>query len=264
MRPQFHFTAAGWINDPHGITYADGEYHSFFQYVPGSTSWDLGCHWGHASGVDLFSLRELSPALSPGDGDDDIWSGALMVGHDDVPRIFYTSVSADQPAVGRVRVAHADGPDWVQWTKGPVVATAPTATGITAFRDPMVAADGSGWRMLVGAGFENGVAGVVGYSSSDGETWSDGSLVVSRSGAEVDPVWSGSMWECPQIIEVDGHHALILSVWDDDVLHDVLYSLGTYERGVFSPRTWGRLSFGPSLYAATAFRDRQDRACVMF
>ena len=55
-----------------------------------------------------------------------------------------------------------------------------------------------------------------------------------------------------------------LSVWDDDVLHDVLYSLGTYERGVFSPRTWGRLSFGPSLYAATAFRDKQDRTCVMF
>ena len=35
MRPEFHFTAAsGWINDPHGITYRDGEYHAFFQQFP--------------------------------------------------------------------------------------------------------------------------------------------------------------------------------------------------------------------------------------
>ena len=40
MRPRFHFTAErGWINDPHGITARDGEYHSFFQYVPDSTVW---------------------------------------------------------------------------------------------------------------------------------------------------------------------------------------------------------------------------------
>ncbi|MFT2568526.1 hypothetical protein ACMWP8_29135, partial [Escherichia coli] len=36
MRPALHFTArSGWINDPHGITWRDGEYHAFFQYVPG-------------------------------------------------------------------------------------------------------------------------------------------------------------------------------------------------------------------------------------
>ena len=38
MRPEFHFTAErGWINDPHGITARDGEYHAFFQYVPETT-----------------------------------------------------------------------------------------------------------------------------------------------------------------------------------------------------------------------------------
>ncbi|WP_165067108.1 glycoside hydrolase family 32 protein [Marisediminicola senii] len=264
MRPEFHFTASGWINDPHGVTYADGRYHLFFQYVPGSTSWDLGCYWGHASGHDLFSLHELAPALAPGDGDDGIWSGAVMVADDGLPRIFYTSISAGEPAIGRIRIAYAEDPDWLHWKKGPVVATAPTGTGVTAFRDPVVTADGSGWRMLVGAGFANGAAGAVGYSSGDGETWSEGSTVIARLGDEVDPVWSGSIWECPQIIEVDGQHALLLSVWNEDVLHDVLYALGSYEEGVFSPRTWGRLSFGPSPYAATAFRDQQDRSCVMF
>ena len=60
MRPEFHFTAAsGWINDPHGITYRGGEYHAFFQYVPDRTDWAPNCHWGHARGIDLLSLREL-------------------------------------------------------------------------------------------------------------------------------------------------------------------------------------------------------------
>ena len=70
MRPLIHFTAdSGWINDPHGITYRDGEYHAFFQYIPGITHWAPNCHWGHAVGIDLLSLRELPVAIAPGDGD---------------------------------------------------------------------------------------------------------------------------------------------------------------------------------------------------
>ena len=35
IRPLLHFTAGeGWINDPHGLTYREGTYHLFFQYVP--------------------------------------------------------------------------------------------------------------------------------------------------------------------------------------------------------------------------------------
>ena len=64
MRPTLHFTArSGWINDPHGITYRDGRYHVFFQYVPDRTSWAPNCHWGHATGPDLLSLTEHSVAM---------------------------------------------------------------------------------------------------------------------------------------------------------------------------------------------------------
>lgn len=264
MRPQFHFTAHGWINDPHGITFADGKYHVFFQFVPGSTSWSLGCSWGHASGRDLFSLQELPPALEPGDGDDGIWSGSLMVTADGSPRIFYTSVSEHDPALGRIRTAEAADPHWTTWDKGPVVAMAPVTGDIRVFRDPVIIADGAEWRMLVGAKLGDGVAAAFGYSSTDGLVWREDGVVASRPSSIREPVWGGSMWECPQIIKVDGQYALVVSVWDEDVLYDVIYALGTYDNGIFSPRTWGRLSYGQSLYAATTFRDQHDRACVMF
>ena len=78
MRPAFHFTAkSGWINDPHGITVTNGEYHLFYQYVPDSTVWAPNCHWGHARGTDLFSLEQLPVAIAPGEGDEGI--GARVV-----------------------------------------------------------------------------------------------------------------------------------------------------------------------------------------
>lgn len=38
-RPALHFTATeGWINDPLGVTWKDGQYHLFYQYVPDRTT----------------------------------------------------------------------------------------------------------------------------------------------------------------------------------------------------------------------------------
>jgi beta-fructofuranosidase len=77
----------------------------------------------------------------------------------------------------------------------------------------------------------------------------------------------GALWECPQIFDVDGHWAMVSSVWDDDVLHYAGYALGgpdTYAAGRFSPTAWGQLSFGGSYYAPSFFRDEDGRPCLMF
>lgn len=262
MRPQFHFTAAtGWINDPHGITYRNGGYDVFYQYVPGRTEWAPNCHWGHARGTDLFSLVERRPALLPGGGDDGIWTGSLVTDGKDA-RIFYTSVGLADLAIGKVRVATADDDSWDAWTKAGTVIEAPPGLDLVGFRDPFLRRDPDAWRAFLGAGSAAGDALALSYVSPDGEEWSYEGVALRRSSAERDPAWMGAMWECPQIFDLDGRQVMLSSAWDRDVLNYAGYAIGRYERGQFTAEAWGRLTFGPSYYAPSFFRDAEGRACM--
>jgi beta-fructofuranosidase len=267
MRPAFHFTAeTGWINDPHGLTFHDGLYHLFHQYVPESLVWAPNCHWGHATSPDLLAWTRRGVAIAPGDGDDGIWTGSLVQDGTDA-RILYTSVAQPNLGLGRVRVATPEDDTWDRWSKGDIVVRPPEDLDLIAYRDPFVISDESGWRMFVGAATRSGEALALTYTSSDLTAWDYDGIALARSTEEVEPVWMGALWECPQIFEVDGHWVMVSSVWDDDVLHYAGYGIGdrhSYRDGRFAPIDWGRLSFGESYYAPSFFRDRDGRACLMF
>ena len=117
MRPTVHFTAAsGWINDPHGISATGDGYQVFFQHVPGRMQWEPDCHWGHATGRDLLSLRENKIAIAPGDGDendllgcgcpDAPWDGPLRAGSGSKKRAGRGALNA-HPGLTRTRTRRA-------------------------------------------------------------------------------------------------------------------------------------------------------------
>lgn len=264
LRPAFHFTATeGWINDPLGVTWKDGQYHLFYQYVPGSTTWASNCHWGHATSPDMIAWTEQGVAVAPGEGDDGVWSGSIVTGAGGAATMFYTSVTEPDLGIGTVRTATSDDASWNSWTKGPKLMTAPDL-GVVAYRDPFVFRDGGKWRMFVGAGLEGGTAAAVSYSSPDLSQWTLDGIAAQRSGTETEPVWTGTMWECPQLFEIGGSHVLVTSIWEDDVLHYVAYGVGSYSDGRFSARSWGQLSYGKSYYAPSFFRDKDGAPSLIF
>ncbi|GEP48043.1 hypothetical protein MSA03_15510 [Microbacterium saccharophilum] len=264
MRPTIHFTpASGWINDPHGITATDDGYQVFFQYVPGRTEWAPDCHWGHATGRDLLSLREKQVAIAPGDGDDGIWTGCI-VGTGRSARAFYTAISTPDFGIGRVRVAHPVDDQWTVWAKDDVVVHAPEGMDLIAFRDPFIRREADGWRMFVGGADRDGTARALTYTSRNLEEWSYDGVALERSTALHDPVWMGALWECPQVFELGDRSMLISSIWDADVLHYAAYAVGTFLEGRFEAADWTKLTWGPSLYAPSLFTDAEGELALTF
>ncbi|MCS5721725.1 glycoside hydrolase family 32 protein [Herbiconiux sp. CPCC 203407] len=263
-RPRIHFTPqSGWMNDPLAVTWHDGLYHLFFQYVPGRTTWAPECRWGHATSPDLVTWTEHPVALEPGDGDDGIWSGSIAVDDEGRPTIFYTAVSTPDFGVGRIRTATPVDDDWLTWAKGDVVVEAPPLD-LVAFRDPFLLRDGDRWRMLVGTAIAGGDAAASSFVSHDLADWTYEGLAASRSTRDTEPVWTGTLWECPQIFSVGDRDVMVTSVWDDDDLHYVVYAIGEFTDGRFEAAHWGRLTFGDSYYAPSFFRDRDGQPCLIY
>ena len=93
-RPDFHLSArTGWMNDPNGFSYYNGQYHMFYQYYPYETKWGP-MHWGHAVSSDLLHWEYLPAALAPDDAcdRDGCFSGSAVALPDGRHLLMYTGV----------------------------------------------------------------------------------------------------------------------------------------------------------------------------
>lgn len=264
-RPRVHFTAEdGWINDPYGVSWVGDRYHLFYQALPGRVTWAPNCGWGHAESVDLVHWTEVPPALEPQAFERGCWSGSVVLDDGDQPVLFYTRITGDDWSVGSVAraVGSADLRTWTTSRDDCVIPGPPAELAVHTFRDPFVFRHGAEWVMLVGAGLADG-GGVVQYRSADLRSWACDGLLCFRPNHPDDEVWTGAMWECPQLFPFGDRWVLLISVWDHDVLHYVAAATGDYDGRRFVPQSWQRLTYGACAYAMSAFLDRDGRRCTL-
>ena len=147
-RPDFHFSPrVGWMNDPNGFSWYNGQYHLFYQYNPYATHWD-SMHWGHAVSKDLLHWEYLPAALAPDMEYDRIgcFSGSAIALPDGRQLLLYTSVNQETLEDGSVRdiqtqsVAVGDGLDYVKYEQNPVLTEKDIPEGASKvdFRDPKI------------------------------------------------------------------------------------------------------------------------------
>lgn len=207
-RPQYHFSPEfGWMNDPNGMVYYEGEYHMFYQYYPDSTVWGP-MHWGHAVSADLVHWEHLPIAIFP-DSLGYIFSGSAVVdwnntsgfGTDENPPIIaiYTIHDMEIEKAGGLEdetqgIAYSldKGRNWIKYEGNPVLGN----PGVADFRDPNVIwhEETQKWIMVLSVQDRIHI-----YSSETLKEWQFESEFGHDAGSH------GGVWECPDLfpLQVD-------------------------------------------------------------
>jgi fructan beta-fructosidase len=242
-RPQFHFTSRrGWLNDPNGLVYCDGEYHLFYQHNP--YGWDWGnMHWGHAVSKDLVHWRELPIALYPQRFGDWAFSGSAVVDKNNTSGLrkgdgsllvaAYTSTDRGECII----YSNNNGRTWREYDGNPVIKH--------AGRDP---------RLLWHPGRKCWIMAV--YDEHEGKQWiafySSGDLKKWHFESRIE-----AFFECPDLFELPvegepGQSRWVLSAADGK------YLLGTFDGHVFRKESGKHQLWHGNFYAAQTFSNSPD------
>jgi fructan beta-fructosidase len=247
-RPQFHFTTRrGWINDPNGLIYYDGEYHLFYQHNPYEREWE-NMHWGHAVSKDLVHWEELPSALYP-DHLGGMFSGSAVMDYDNTagynkgktPAMIaiYTAAGADKQ-VQCIAYSLDKGRTFTKYEANPVIDSRHIWNSKDT-RDPKVFwyTPGKHWVMVLNERDGHSI-----YTSSNLKDWKYESHVTG-------------FWECPELFElpVDGNPNN--TKW---VMYGAsgTYMLGSFDGKVFTPEKGKYQYTTGAIYAAQTFTNMPD------
>lgn len=265
-RPVYHHTPLyGWMNDPNGMVYKDGEYHLYFQYNPYGSKWG-NMHWGHSVSTDLIHWNHLKPAIAR-DTLGHIFSGSTVVdknntaGYGDNALIaLYTSASDEHGQIQCMAYSTDDGRTYTKYEKNPVLLP---FDGLKDFRDPKVFwyEPDKKWVMIVSADKEMRF-----YASQNLKDWEYMSAFGKGYGAQP------NQFECPDFIQlpVDGNKNKMKWVMLVNINPGCMfggsateYFVGDFDGKEFTcdtkPETVKWLDYGKDHYAAVCISNTGER-----
>ena len=258
FRPTYHFSPLyGWMNDPNGMVYKDGEYHLFYQYNPYGSKWG-NMNWGHAISKDLVNWEHRPVAIAP-DAFGTIFSGSAVIDHHNTAGFgagaivaIYTQNGDRQ--VQSIAYSTDNGRTFTKYENNPVLVSA-----ARDFRDPKVFwYEGSKrWIMVLAVGQEMQF-----FSSPNLKDWTFESSFGKGHGAH------GNVWECPDLFElpVEGTNekkwVLLCSLGDGPFGDSATqYFVGSFNGKEFvneSPSKTKWMDWGKDHYATVTWSDAPD------
>lgn len=245
LRPRFHFSARrGWLNDPNGLVFFQGEYHLFFQHNPYGWSWG-NMHWGHAVSRDLVHWTELGEALYP-DRFGPMFSGSAVVdwkntagfGDGDQPPLVLLYTAAGNPTVQCLAYSTDRGRTFTKYAKNPVVSQITPGN-----RDPKVIWHEPSGRWVMVLYVQRGETPTIEFlTSPDLKTWT------TQSASE-------PFFECPDLFELPVDSDAKKTLWVLTAAN-AEYMLGTFDGSRFTPQSEKLPGHaGRGFYAAQTFSD---------
>lgn len=221
-RPHYHFSPpTGWLNDPNGLIYFDGEYHMFYQWCANVKVDSLYMEWGHAVSKDLVHWEHLPVALTF-DELGSIWSGSAADDSANTSGLFknggglvaiFTHHNKDNAERQSIAASSDRGRSWTKYAKNPVLGT----DADRSFRDPKVFwhAQTRRWIMVVGVQHRL-------YASPNLREWSLlGELPFKSECPDLFPVPFEHGGESKWLLSLGGRH----------------YVLGAFDGNAFKPET---------------------------
>lgn len=289
LRPTYHFRCpGGWMNDPNGTIYFNGEYHLFYQHYPYSEK-PGQMHWGHAKSKDMVHWEHLPIAITPSEdkGEMECWSGCC-VNDNGTPTIIYTSIGKKWPKeydASQWSAISKDG--MVTWKKVPENPIMTKDLFINAgieiedWRDPYVWHEEGEWYAVLGGRIKSALKDIPYlpaaslYTSKDLRSWKfngilcdgisgagkPGKIKNSILGGSAKEITTGENWECPNFFPMDIHNQIYCLIVSPH--SRVQYALGIYKNHKFTPHFWGVFDFGSVYYATNTYLTPDGRTVVM-
>ena len=259
FRPAYHHTPQyGWMNDPNGMFYKDGEWHLYYQYNPYGSLWE-NMTWGHSVSKDLVHW-EAWPLAIEADAIGTIFSGSCVVDKDNTAGFgkntviaFYTS--AGEAQTQSMAYSTDGGRTFNKYEKNPVVTfNAPD------FRDPKVFwYEGTHrWIMMLAVGQEMQI-----WSSANLKDWQKESSFGSEYGNH------GGVWECPDMLKIEDKWVLICNINPGGPFGGsaTQYFIGDFDGKKFTcesmPKVTKWLDYGKDHYATVSFSNAPEGRTVV-
>lgn len=261
-RPKHHYSPKyGWMNDPNGMFYKDGEWHLYFQYNPYACIWG-NMTWGHAVSTDLVHWTQKDNAILP-DGLGTIFSGSCIIDKNndagfgkDAIIAMYTSAAENQTQ--SLAYSLDGGNTFEKYEDNPVI-----ISDVIDFRDPKMffCEKTNDWKVVLAVGQH-----VEFYSSKNLKDWkyesSFGQLYGNHNG----------VWECPDLVKLPfegGYkYVLLLNINPGGPFGGsaTQYFVGEYDGHTFvcddecTVTRW--MDYGKDHYAAVTFSNAPDNRVI--